>query len=252
MNILLVDDEKYALSALEEAVSEAVPNSNRASFKTASEAIEYAKNNAVDVAFLDINMRVMNGIEMAKTLMELYPKINIIFCTGYQDYAVEAFQMYCSGYLLKPITEESIEECMEHLRYPVESGNRVRFHCFGNFEAFCDGKPIQFSLSKTKELLAYLVDRDGAECRVNEIIAVIFEDVHNLEYYNKLRRDLIQTFTDLGVEDCLQVSRGCLAVNREKVDCDYFDYLDGDRSNPPAEYMSQFSFAEDTFAGLFL
>ena len=127
----------------------------------------------------------------------------------------------------------------------------MRFHCFGNFEAYCDGAPIRFSLSRTKELLAYLVDREGAECRRNEIIAALFEDELNIEYCKKLRRDLIDTFAGLGIEDALIVSRGGLAICRDKVSCDYYDYLAGERTDPPTEYMTQYSFGEETLARLF-
>ena len=113
---------------------------------------------------------------------------------------------------------------------------------------YCDNKPIQFSLNKTKELLAYLVDRKGAECRKNEIIAALFEDDFNTEYYKKLRKDLIDTFTSLGIEEAIVISRGGLAINKEIVECDYYDYLESDQAKPPKEYMSQYSFAEETFA----
>lgn len=248
MNLLLVDDEILALEMLEEAVREAIPDGKCNCFDSATKAMEFAASNTIDIAFLDINMRIMNGLEMAKALMEINPKINIIFCTGYEEYALDAFKLYSSGYLLKPISEEKILEVMEHLRFPIEETKRVHFHCFGNFEAYCDGKPIQFSLSRTKELLAYLVDRDGAECRIGEIVANLFEDDNKQEYYKKLRQDLISVFTELDIMECLNVFHGGLGVNREAVSCDYFDYKDGKLDITPTEYMSQYSFAEYTLA----
>ena len=249
MNLLLVDDEKLALEALKKAVLGVLPESEVHPFQKARMALEYAEDNKIDIAFLDIDMPVISGLEMAKKLQEIYPNINIIFVTGFSEYALDAFNVYASGYLTKPVTEEGITGAINHLRHPIIS-KRVRFQCFGNFEAYCDNKPIPFSLNKTKELLAYLVDRKGAECRKNEIIATLFEDDFNIEYYKKLRKDLIETFGLLEIANVLRVSRGGFAINKELVVCDYYDYLDSNKAKPPKEYMSQYSFAEKTFASL--
>lgn len=243
MNLLLVDDEMLALEALKTVVTNVLPNETINTFNKASQAIDFAKSNKIDIALLDIDMRLMNGLEMAKALQELYPYINIIFVTGYAEYALDAFNLYASAYLTKPVSEDDVRSAFDCLRYPIVE-KRVRFHCFGNFEAYCDNTPIKFSLNKTKELLAYLVDRDGAECRRNEIISILFEDNQNIEYYKKLRKDLIETLTRLGIENILNISRGGISINKDVVDCDYYKYLAGDEKLYIKEYMTQYSFAE--------
>ena len=247
MNLLLVDDEKLALEALKKAVLGVLPESDVHLFQKARLALEYAKENKIDIAFLDIDMPVISGLEMAKKLQQIYSNTNIIFVTGFSEYALDAFDVYASAYLTKPVTTEAIARAITHLRHPIVC-KRVKFQCFGNFEVYCDNKPIQFSLNKTKELLAYLVDRRGTECRKNEIIAALFEDDFNTEYYKKLRKDLIDTFTSLGIEETIGISRGGLSINKERVECDYYDYLENDQAKSPKEYMSQYSFAEETFA----
>lgn len=249
MKLLLVDDEELALEALEESVLAALPNAERHSFQIADSALAFAEENKIDIAFLDIDMPVINGLEMAKRLIKINPNTNVIFVTGFAEYALDAFSLYASAYLTKPVTADAIAEALTHLRHPIAE-RRVRFHCFGNFEAYCDNAPIRFSLNRTKELLAYLVDRKGTECRRGEIIAALFEDDLNIEYYKKLRNDLIDTFAALGAEDALVVSHGGLAINRDKVQCDFYDYLAGGGSNPPTEYMTQYSFGEVTLASL--
>ena len=246
MNLLLVDDEILALKALEKVVSTVLPNGIINAFSKATQAVEFAKNNKIDIAFLDINMRIMDGLEMAKVLQELNNKINIIFVTGYAEYALDAFNLYASAYLTKPVSENAIKKAISQLRYPLEE-KRVKFQCFGNFDVYYDNIPIRFSLNKTKELLAYLVDRNGAVCRRNEIIAILFEDDFNIEYYKKLRKDLIDTFSKLGIENVLNISRGGIGINKEHVKCDYYDYLESDKKTLISEYMNQYSFAEGKF-----
>lgn len=251
MNILLVDDEALALMALKSAVSKAVPSAELHPFSNAESALEAAENTKFEVAFLDINMFGMDGLEMAKRLTAINPTMNIIFCTGYAEYAVEAFRLYSSGFLLKPISAKDITEAMGHLRYPIELSKRLKCVCFGSFEAYCDGKPILFTFNKTKELLALLIDRNGALCTTPEIIGALFEDSKTASYYQKLRTDLLATFEELKLLDCLFVNRGSMGICREKVDCDYFDYMDGKITRKPTEYMTRYSFAEMTFAQLF-
>lgn len=250
MNIIAVDDEVLALKMIENAVKKAVPNANINSFLDIEEAIEFAQRTPIQIAFLDINMIAMSGLDAAQRLKEMYPTINIVFCTGYEEYALEAFKIYSSGYLLKPVSVNDVKEVMRNLRFPVEEPKRLSFHCFGNFEAYCDGKPIAFERKRTLELLAYLVDRNGVECSVQEIMAGLFENNDKRRYYNYLRNDLIKRFEELRISDCLLMSRGGLGIVRDKVDCDYYDYLDGKIKQPPAEYMTQFSFAEETLGRL--
>lgn len=121
MKILAVDDEKLMLSAMESVIREVVPEAEIVSFRKAEDVLEYARDNKVDIAFLDIKMRGMNGLELARELLKMYPEINIIFCTGYRDYMSEAFRkVRCNGYIMKPMDEEHVREEMKHLRMPFE------------------------------------------------------------------------------------------------------------------------------------
>lgn len=246
MIILLVDDETPALNELNDAVSSALPSADIHGFSKASEAMSFAENTAIDIAFLDINMRFIDGISMAKRLLALYPMCNVIFCTGYGEYALDALDVYCSGYLLKPISTEKVRGAVAHLRHPLPpEKHRVEIICFGNFDVLCDGKPVAFKYKKTRELLAYLTDRNGAEATTREIMAAIFEE-DKTSYFSNIRLDILNTFAELGVPEVISASYGRMRVVKSQVTCDYFDYLDGKKYLFHGEYMSQYSFAEGT------
>lgn len=248
MMILAVDDEKIALDALSMAIRETAPEAELHAFRWSEDALAFARKNHVDTAFLDVEMPGMNGALLARHLMLENPEVNIIFTTGFGRYRDTAFDIYASGYLMKPITAEKVRVELAHLRYPVRPEKRVQVHAFGNFEVFLDGRPVEFRYHKTKELFAYLVDRKGAMCTVGEMMAIFFEEDQGHEtYFKSLRRDLLDTLESAGCRDVLSQQRGKLGVVPEKLECDYYDYLNGKgKAVYRGEYMTQYSWGEYT------
>ena len=260
MRILAIDDEKLALEALVSAIHKAAPNAETAAFQSANDALDYAKKNRCDAAFLDVEMRGMNGMELAENLLDRQPKINLIFVTGYSEYASEAFRLRASGYILKPVTPKKVRTELDNLRTPVVEGIRkLRIQTFGNFEVYYENRPLHFTYTKTKELLAYLVDRAGAMCTNGEIAAALWGEEDGLEetnhesYLKNLRADLKARMQECGCEAAFIHRRGLLGLVPEMLYCDYFSYLAGAeevRRSYRGEYMSQYSWAELTHAAL--
>ena len=254
MRIIAVDDEKIALEALSGAIRAIVAEDEVVSFRYPEDAIEYAKENLCDIAFLDIEMVGMSGVELAEELKKYNNEINIVFCTGYGNYRDVAFDLHASGYLMKPITPEKVKRELENLRRPISEKKKLKVQTFGNFEVYIDGKPLNFKYRRTKELFAYLVDRVGAMCSVGEIIGILFEDEGGREdYFQKLRRDLLSTLEEVGCENAIVHKRGMLGVVVTELQCDYYDYLNHKKDLATSyfgEYMSQYSFAEYTNAHL--
>lgn len=259
MRIIAVDDEEIALGNLESAIREAEPSAEVAAFDKSSAALAYASENKCEAAFLDINMGGISGIALAKKLKLKNPEINIIFTTGYSEYALEAVGMHASGYIMKPITPEKVRYELDDLRFPVPTngGGRLRIQCFGSFDAFIGDKPVTFKYSKAKEMLAYLVDRNGAMCTNNEIISVLWEDEDDLggkqTYFKSIRRDLLTVLKSIDCGDVIIQRRGEIGIDKNKVDCDYFDWLDGKAEGINAyrgEYMQQYSWGELTHGTL--
>ena len=254
MKIIAVDDEKIALQGLLSAIEQAAPDAEIHGFRYTGEAIEYMEKDPCDVAFLDIEMKGMNGVEVAEKLKAIHPDVNIIFATGFGAYRDAAFDLHASGYLIKPITEEAVKREMDNLRRPIATPKRLQIRTFGNFEVLYNNTPLRFKYQKTKEMLAYLVDRKGAMCSTGELMAVLFDDDDHNAYYQRLRSDLRTVFAELGCESLIIQQKGLLGLAVDKIDCDYYDYLNGKTPLEKlyhGEYMAQYSFAEVTNAELF-
>lgn len=257
MNFLAVDDENLALRALVSALNRAAPEDEVYAFRSPEEALELACRMKLDAAFLDISMRGMTGLELARALKAKQENINIVLVTGYSEYAMDALSIFVSGYVMKPVTAEKIAEQLGNLRHSVyeKPDFRVRVQCFGNFEVFVDDKPVKFQYSKTKELFAYLIDRNGALCSGAEIAAALWEDDagDKLYYYRRIRSDLISTLAQYRCEDCIVHQRGVIGVAADKLRCDYYDWLAGKPEAVRAyhsEYLSQYSWGEQTLGQL--
>lgn len=254
MKILAVDDKKLALEALIDAISTAAPTADVYGFRSPEEALHFSLENPCDVAFLDIDMQGMTGIALAKKLKLLFPKINVIFATGYHKFAEDALALHCSGYLMKPITPEKVRQELADLRHPLyhKKAKRVRFQTFGNFEVYIDGQPVKFRYEKAKELLAYLVDR-GTFCTNHEIMAALWEKDPSSSYFRTLRKELVDVFKEAGCEDVLVQQRGKLGIVPDLVECDCYDWKKGKPRGLNAyhgEYMAQYSWGEFTLGAL--
>lgn len=259
MNVIAVDDERLALDTLVDSVEKALPEANVYGFSKPEKALEFVSESGADIAFLDIKMRGMTGLELAKRLKDINGNVNIVFVTGYSEYLLDAFRLYASDYLLKPATPQAVKQATEHLRNPIKPSptKKIRFQCFGNFEAYADDKPLVFGRMKAKELLAYLVDRMGASVTMGELMAVIWEyGEDNYSRQSNLRNliaEVRRVLSEAGAENIIVKTRNSIAINREAVDCDYYDFL---RHVPYAvnsyrgEYMAQYSWAEITTVAL--
>lgn len=254
MKAIAVDDEKYMLETLQEAVSASPDIELAEAFSSCSAALAYASEHPVDVAFLDINMRGIGGLGLAEKLMALHPQCKIVFCTGYEEYAVSAFQLHASGYLMKPITPEAVQKEIDHIKGSKSSEKLLTIKCFGNFEVLYNEEILPFKRKKAKELLAVLIDRNGASMTAKQICAVLFpddtDDVKNAAYLRQLVLDLKNTLKMIHAENVLQHDTPYYRIDTNLVKCDYFNFLETGNPKFHGEYMTQYSWAEETCAML--
>jgi two-component SAPR family response regulator len=258
MKIMTVDNEKLALEGLTRTIQKVLPSAETVSFIDPEEALEYGTREEIDIAFLDINMNPVNGVELARNLKQYNQRINIIFTTGYSEYTGDAMKIHASGYIMKPVTIDKVRKEINDLRYPLqkETEKLLRVQTFGNFEVFADNEPIHFAYTKTKELLAYLIDRRGSLCTNGEIMAILWEDdasEKHTSYLKNLRKDLRASLEERGCGNVLIRRRGMIGIVPSLIDCDFYEFMAGRpeaRQNYAGEYMAQYSWAEFTHAEL--
>ena len=249
MIAIAVDDEVLMLGALVAAIKASPDISEVSQFSGCDEALAFVKENSVDVAFLDINMRGMGGLALAEKIRSACPDCKIVFCTGYEEYAIPAFKLHASGYLMKPISAKDVLVEIDNIKGIRQNQKPLEVKCFGNFEVFAKGEKLAFKRSKTKELFAFLVDRNGAGVTVAEIGVALWEndeDKKNHNYIHQLFRDLRQSLEAVGMNDIFQRNNYFYSINPEKLDCDYYTYLKTGKPEFRGEYMSQYSWAEET------
>ena len=249
MIAIAVDDEALMLGALAKAISASPDITSVTKFSDCDAAIDHIKTNPVDIAFLDINMRGMGGLALAEKIISYRPDCKIVFCTGYEEYAIPAFKLHASGYLLKPISAKDIQVEIDNIKGVRKREKPLEVKCFGNFEVYINGEKLTFKRSKTKELLAYLVDRNGAGVTVAEIGVALWEDDEeqkNHNYIHQLFYDLRQTLAAAGVGEIFIRNNYLYSIDSEKMDCDYYTYLKTGKPDFHGEYMTQYSWAEKT------
>lgn len=261
MHIIATDDEQSALNVLVGAIKEAIPLATVHGFRNPLEALEFIKETKCEIAFLDIQMREMSGIVLAKKIKEIYPKLNIVFVTGYSQYANEAFALHASGYVYKPVTAEKILVEMENLRNPVKWKNLGVFvNTFGNFELIVNGEEVSFGRAKSKEMLAYLVDKQGKPATRKELAEVLFEcedySRATQDYLSKIVKELVSVLERVGAEKILKRGLNSYAVDVDAFSCDYYEYEKENATTDElnkfqGEYMKQYSWAEVTLAKLY-
>ncbi|MDR4951053.1 LytTR family DNA-binding domain-containing protein [Chryseobacterium sp. ES2] len=110
MNCIIVDDEPLARSEMRSLIAEISNMDVLGEFSNAPSALEFLKDNDVDLIFLDIEMPMVTGLEFA----EMLPKKSlIIFTTAYSQYALKSYELEAVDYLLKPIDPQRLEKAIE-------------------------------------------------------------------------------------------------------------------------------------------
>ena len=229
ISVIVADDEVNILEDLKRIMDRIEDIKLVGSFSSPLEVLKFSYKNHVDVAVLDISMQELNGIELAEMLKKIYPDLQIIFVTGYDEYALSAYHLNAMGYLLKPYTFDDVNIAIKRVKLLIEGMNghklnaAVEVRCFGKFNVIVKGNSLFFKYGKVKQL------------------------------YRKAVYVMRNTFREVGCEDICLYYRCHIAVDIKKIQCDYYDYLKGDihaRNSYLDNYMQEYSWAEETNAML--
>ena len=261
MLVFAIDDEPVVLETLHDAIAQALPGAQITDFGRGQDALNAIREKGIlpDIVFSDIRMPDMDGLELAAAIKTASPDTRIIFVTAYSQYALEAWKRHVHGYLVKPVTAEDILEVVREIPMPAEPAqDKLQVRCFGHFEVYWRGEPVIFGRKQSKELLAYLIDREGAVCTAEKIAAALWEDETDMVSaqgrIRKIISDLKATLHGIGMDDVLIRRHRQLAIRRERVECDYYRMLSGDADAINAyrgEYMVDYSWAEITGGRLY-
>ena len=266
IRMLVVEPSRGSESTLHACVARGLSGVDARFAWSAEEAVRSVETFACNVAIIDAEV-TDDPPTLVRTLQDLRPGLNVVFVGRQLEDFVSVFDLHCSGHVLKPVTESALRHELRNLRYDIgedqsggenDAGPCMRFHarCFGNFEFFCDGKPLHTKRFKSKELLAYLISQRGSLCTVGEVEAALWElepyRSTNQSYLRHLVSDLSTSLRSCGGSDVLVRKRGYLGVNPTKFECDYYDYLENKPGAPQfmGQFMSQYTWAEHIRGGL--
>lgn len=257
MKAIIVDDEPIMIQKFKR-LSSCIPDlALIGQFQTATEALDFARKSSIDVAFLDVSLPQITGIEVAKELRKIDPELLIVFVTAYDDYVWDFNNIGGDYYILKPYTSETLEMAMERLRLlSVRKQKDLYLQMFGRFMILQKGKPLPIS-GKAKEILALVATKRGKEISNEEIYSTIWEfrPYGNYEmtvYYNALRR-LKKFLNKHGISDLLISTQRGQMINVSVFDCDYYAWTDKDlnsRDRFEGEFLSEYSWAESILANI--
>lgn len=112
MKILVVDDEALARERLLRLLEKSHPDAQCWQAGNGEQALALAREHGPDLLLLDVRMPGMSGIELATRLESEAQPPAVIFCTAYDEYALEALQHQAAAYLLKPVREQELTHAL--------------------------------------------------------------------------------------------------------------------------------------------
>ena len=257
MKTILVDDELWALNALEAELEKVVDIDVVGAFSDSEEARAFIEKNQVDFAMLDVQMPGINGLELGNLLRRVNPEAIIIYVSSYPEYFSEAYRnVRADYYMLKPYKHEDVEDALERARLLAKrQKKKVQIRTFGRFDVFIDEQPIRFKNAKAKELFALCVERKGGIVTMEEAIDKLWEDslmTENVKArYRKAVAYLHALFLEYRIPNVFISGYGNCHLVKENVSCDYYEFLDA-KEKPLffGEFMHEYSWAENTAAQL--
>ncbi len=235
LDTVVIDDEFHALERMKEFVVQAKELNLVGGYTQVHSFITDIKENKVspEVLFLDIEMPGCNGLQLAERVLEIDDRIDIIFVTAYESYAVKAFELNALDYLLKPFNEERFQKTMSRLiakRKVVNNrDSKLRVSSLGNFRVFYQGEEIrlEWRTAKTQELFLYLLHHQGDFVDRDKIAEVLWgnkdpEKAVDILYTTVY--SLRKMFKNMGFGQIINSKQGFYSLNMKQVNWDVLEF----------------------------
>lgn len=258
MNIIYVDDEKPAIDNFRLTVENFPEIGTLHTFQSGMEALTFAEQHTIDVAFLDMNMPGIHGLTLAKALKKQDPQIRVIFVTAFSQYALDAWGVDATGYLMKPYTAAEIRKELSKCIYHPLPSHRVVIETIPTLSILVDGAPLFLAGAKPREMLALLVDRGTRGFSMGEGIACLWPeraaDAGTQSLYRMTWKRLADALENVGVGDILTTSENRRYLKTEQVECDLYRILAGDKKAARkynGAYLQEYAWAEERNAQLY-
>lgn len=187
MRALLVDDEPLALEYLKKKLEYDIGGVNVVGLcSNPHQVVGLAEQQHPDVVFLDIHMPEMNGLELGEQLQAAVPGAEIVFVTGYDQYAVRAFELYALDYIMKPVRMDRLRQTVQRLRERLQQDAEISeknkpplFLCFNQLRFKMPGmepQALKWRTSKAQELFAYLLHHRERTVDRGTLIELLWPD----------------------------------------------------------------------------
>ncbi len=252
MNVIYVDDEQPAIDNFRLTTADFAEIRSLNCFQRGEEALAFAQEHTVDVAFLDIEMPGLHGIRLAAALKERDPALRVVFVTAYSQYALDAWRADASGYLLKPYTAADIRGALAKCAYRPLPSHQVVIQTIPTLAITVRGTPLHISSAKARELMALLIDHGERGFTAGEGISYLWPDKRNDPSTQSLLRmtykRLAATLEEAGAGNILASEGNRRYLRTDEVECDLYRILAGDRQAARkynGEYLREYAWAEE-------
>lgn len=184
---IIVDDEALALQLMEKKLNDLGTVEVVKSFSLVSSVLKEMKQLDFQVAFLDIEMPGINGLDLAELIQEWNPTIHIVFVTASKDYAIQAFELHSIDYLVKPILSERLEKTISRIQNQLQASNQqlpmpengsssIEVICFTDFAVYNHQELVKWKTAKVKELFAFFVTHLNTYVNRDSLIDFLWPD----------------------------------------------------------------------------